>query len=328
MKLAGNIMVLALGVLVLNFSFSAEAQQEKNVPRIGFLRVAAAPKNYIDAFRAGLRDAGYVEGQNYTLEFKWAEGKADQLARLADELVRSRVSIIITEGTIAALPAMHATGAIPIVMASSADPIRSGLIASYAHPGANVTGLAGFTGELGGKILELMKDIVPRLTRVAIIRPVNSPGDDLFIKTTEEPAHELGLQLQIVTVHGQSDFENAFRVAAQNSAGAVMVRGTPFSSPADRKYIVELTAKNRLPAIYETREYVEAGGLISYGTDRIDMYRRAAVYVDKILKGAKPGDLPVERPTKFELAINLKAAKQIGLTIPPNVLARADKVIK
>jgi putative ABC transport system substrate-binding protein len=319
---------IMIAVVLLAVSAIVAAQQPKNVSRIGFLRVAAPPENYIDAFRAGLRDAGYVEGQNYTLEFKWAEGKADQLAGLADELVRSRVNIIITEGTIAALPAKHATSTIPIVMASSADPIRSGLIASYAHPGANVTGLAGFTGELGGKILELMKEMVPKLTRVAIIRPVNSPGDDLFIKTTEDPARDLGLQLQILTVHGQSDFENAFRVAAKRSAGAVMVRGTPFSSPADQKYIVELAAKNRLPAIYEAREYVEAGGLISYGTDRVDMYRRAAVYVDKILKGTKPGDLPVERPMKFELVINLKAAKQIGLTIPPNVLARADKVIR
>ena len=328
MKLAGTIIVLVLSALILSFSVSAEAQQQKDVPRIGFLRVAAPPDNYIDAFRAGLRNAGYVEGQTYTLEFKWAEGKPDELARLADELVRSRVSIIVTEGTIAALPAKHATRTIPIVMASSADPIRSGLIASYAHPGTNVTGLAGFTGELGGKILELMKEITPKLTRVAIIRPVNSPGDDLFIKTTADPARELGVQLQILTVHGQSDFEDAFRVAAKKSADAVMVRGTPFSSPADRKYIVELAVKNHLPAIYETREYVEAGGLVSYGTDRIHMYQRAAVYVDKILKGAKPGDLPVERPTKFELVINLKTAKQIGLTIPPNVLARADKVIK
>jgi len=327
---SNKLKLISYTVIALLFAFcqSADAQQPKNIPRIGFLRVAAPSENYIDAFRAGLHDAGYVEGQDYTLEFKWAEGKSDRLARLADELVRSRVSIIITEGTIAALPAKHATSTIPIVMASSADPIRSGLIASYAHPGANVTGLAGFTGELGGKILELIKEIVPKLTRVAIIRPVNSPGDDLFIRTTANPAHDLGLQLKILTVHGQSDFENAFRVAAKSSAGAVMVRGTPFSSPADRKYIVELAAKNRLPAIYETREYVETGGLISYGTDRVDMYRRAAMYMDKILKGTKPGDLPVERPMKFELVINLKTAKQIGLTIPPNVLARADRVIR
>jgi putative ABC transport system substrate-binding protein len=213
-------------------------------------------------------------------------------------------------------------------MASSGDPVGTGLIASLARPAGNITGLTSINAELGGKILDLLKDVVPNLTHVAVLAQAGSPIDAFFMKNTAAPARALGLKLTSLRFRGPDDYENLFRRATEERAHAVIVRGTPFTSPAHRKQIVELAAKSRLPAIYETRDWADRGGLMSYGADRIDMYRRAATYVDKILKGAKPADLPVEQPTKFELAINLKAAKQIGLTIPPTVLARADQVIE
>jgi putative ABC transport system substrate-binding protein len=319
---------LTLGPLLLALSFSAQAQQRGKVYRIGFLRAAPAPEPYLEAFRRGLRELGYTEGQNVSFEYRWANGKADQLPNLAADLVRLKVDLIVTDATVAALPAKKATSTIPIVMASSTVPIESGLIASLAHPAGNITGLTSLAGELGGKLLELLKEIVPKIARVAIVRPLKSPADDLFVKEVQSPARVLGIQLMVFAVPGPDDYESAFHSAVKERAHALFVRGSPFTSPDQRKRIAEWAARSRLPAIYEIKEFVEAGGLVSYAADRVEMWRRAATYVDKILKGTKPADLPVEQPTKFEFIINLKTAKQIGLTIPPNVLARADKVIK
>jgi putative ABC transport system substrate-binding protein len=307
----------------------AQAQQPEKVYRIGFLRAAAPPESYLEAFRQSLKELGYREGKNIAFEYRWAGGKTDQLPGLAAELVRLKVDIIVTEGGPAVLAARNASSTIAIVMAASADPVGAGLIASLARPGGNVTGLTSMNAELGGKLLELLKEIIPRLTHVAILQPaVNSPIGHLFLKSTEAPARALGVRLIPLKFRGPEDFESVFRVATKERAGALLVRGTPFTSAAHRKRIIELAAKSRLPAIYDTRDWADTGGLIAYGADRIDMYRRAATYVDKILlKGTRPADLPVEQPTKFELVINLNTAKQLGLTIPPNVLARADKVI-
>jgi len=323
-----KIIICLLTTALLSIAPFVEAQQPTKIPRIGFLRTAPPPGSYIEAFRQGLKELGYIEGKNIAFEYRWAGGKTDQLPELAAELVRLKVDIIVTDGTPPALAARKASSTIPTVMAASGDPVGTGLIASLARPGGNITGLTSINAELGGKLLELLKEIVPRLALVGVMGPLDSPIDELFLTNAEAPARALGLKLIALRFRGPEDYESLFRAASKERANALVVRGTPFTSPANRKRIVDLAAKNRLPAIYETRDWADIGGLISYGADRIDMYRRAATYVDKILKGAKPADLPVEQPTKFEFVINLKTAKQIGLTIPPNVLARADKVIK
>ena len=306
----------------------AKAPQAGTIPRIGFLRTATPPESYIEAFRQGLKERGYIEGKNIMFEYRWAESKAERLPELAAELVRLKVDVIVTEGTPPTLAATKASRTIPIVMASSGDPVGTGLIASLARPAGNVTGLTSISAELGGKILELLKDLVPNLTHVAVFAQADSPIEAFFMRSTEAPARALGLKLTSLRFRGPDDYESLFRRAIAERATALIMRGGPFISPAHRQQIVELAVKNRLPVIYGTRDWVDGGGLMSYGADRTDMYRRAATYVDKILKGAKPADLPVEQPTKFEMAINLIAAKQIGLTIPPTVLARADKVIE
>jgi putative ABC transport system substrate-binding protein len=323
-----KIVIFMLAAFMLALVRLAEAQQPAKTPRIGFLRTAAPPESYLGAFRQGLKELGYIEGKNIGFEYRWAGGKTDQLPALAAELARLKVDIIVTDGTPPALAARKAIGTIPIVMASSGDPVGTGLIASLARPGGNITGLTSINAELGGKILELLKEIVPRLTHVAILGPSDRPIDAIFLKNAEAPAQALGLKIIPLRFRGPDDYESLFRAATKERADALLVRGTPFTSPAHRKRIVELAAKSRLPAVYDTRAWADTGGLMSYGADRIDMYRRAATYVDKILKGTKPADLPVEQPTKFEFIINLKAAKQIGLTIPPNILARADRVIR
>jgi putative tryptophan/tyrosine transport system substrate-binding protein len=305
----------------------AEAQQPGKVPRIGYL--ADAGFSPPQAFLQGLRDLGYVEGKNIAFEYRTTDGKSERRADQVAELVHLKVDIIVADGTGPTLAAKKGTSAIPIVMTSSSDPVGTGLIASLARPGGNVTGLTSVTGELGGKLLELLKEIVPRLTRVAIALPgPDSPASKLFLKETEAPAQALRVQLITLWVRGPNDFESAFRIATKERANALLVRVPPATFSPHLKQFAELTAKNRLPAISPARNWVEAGGLISYGANQNVSFRRAATYVDKILKGANPADLPVEAPMKFELVINLKAAKQIGLTIPPNVLARADKVIK
>jgi putative ABC transport system substrate-binding protein len=307
-----------------------QAQQPTKVPRIGYLDGVSlsAVAGRIEAFRQGLHDLGYIEGKNIVIEWRSAEGNADRLPGLATELVGLKVDVIVTGGAGATRPAQEATVTISIVMAQDSDPVGSGFVASLARPGGNVTGLSTLLPEISGKQLELLKEAIPRLSRVAVFGTSTWVGNAQVLRETELTAGALGVKLQYLDVLGPKDFEMAFRTARKGRADAVlMLVWGPVINP-HRKEIVELAVKSRLPAIYREREHVEAGGLMSYGVSINDLFRRAATYVDKILKGAKPTDLPVEQPIKFEFVINLKAAKQIGLMIPPNVLARADRVIK
>ena len=317
---------LILVTFMLVFVHLAEAQQPKKVPRIGFL-VASSPSFYssrIEAFRKGLRELGYVEGKNIAIEYRFAEGKEDCLRELAAELVRLKVDIIVAAASAAA--AKDATKTIPIVFAAAADPVASGIVASLAQPGGNVTGLTILAPELTGKRLELLKEAFPRV-RVAFLRNPSGINSPIVWKEAQAASQSLGLQLQSLEVRSLDDFERAFEAAKRERAHALITSPNPLIN-AHRARILEFVAKNKLPAIFPAPEVVEAGGLMSYSPDYSEMFRRAALFVHKILNGAKPGDLPVEQPNKFELVINLKAAKQIGLTIPPNVLARADRVIK
>jgi putative tryptophan/tyrosine transport system substrate-binding protein len=268
-----------------------------------------------------------VEGRNIIIEWRYTEGKIDRLAELAAELVRLKVAVIVTSGSVTTRHAKEATSTIPIVMTQDPDPIGNGFVASLARPGGNITGLSNLNRELGGKRLELLKEVVPRLSRAVVFGTSTFPGNALNLKETELAAGALAMKLQYLDVLSPTDVESAFRGASKGRAEAVLALGGPVLNN-HRTRVVELAAKNRLPAMYSIREYVDDGGLMSYGVSITDLDRRAATYVDKILKGAKPADLPVEQPTKFEFVINLKAVKQIGLTIPPNVLVRADKVIR
>ena len=306
---------------------SAEAQQQpKKVPQIGILRAGSAPDPLVEAFRQGLRDLGYVEGKSIAIEYRWAEGKNERLPDLAADLVRLKVDVIVAAGPGPSLAAKQAASTIPIVAPALVDPVGSGLVASLARPGGNLTGLANQADELPGKWMELLKEALPRVSRVAVVMdPANDIGQ---LRASEVAAQSLGVHLQVLKVGGPDDFGNVFAEAQKNRADALMMLASPFLY-AHRTRLVELSAKHRLPTIYNQADWVVgSGGLMSYGASFPDMFRRAATYVDKILKGMKPADLPVEQPTKFELVINLKTAKQIGLTIPPNVLARADRVIK
>ncbi len=307
----------------------AQAQQAKKVPRIGFLLATSlsVESARIEAFRQGLRELGYVEGKNIIIEWRWAEGKFDRLPELAAELVRLNVDVIVTGGSTSTGAAKKVTTTVPIVMAQVNDPVGSGFVASLARPGGNMTGLSTLVPELSGKRLELLKEIVPKLSRVAVFGDSTNPGNAQALREIELAAGAFGVKLQYLDVPGPKDIETAFRAASKGRADAVLVLGGPVLQ-SHRTQIVELAVKSRLPATYNTPEYVEDGGLMSYGVSVIDLYHRAATYVDKILKGTKSADLPVEQPTKFELIINLKAAKQIGLTIPQSILYRADKVIK
>jgi putative ABC transport system substrate-binding protein len=324
-----NLKWLGLIVLLLGWMGMVEAQQPVKVPRIGFLGVASPSviPARVEAFRQGLRDLGYVEGKNIVIEYRWAEGKFDRLRDLASELVRLKVDIIVTTGSTSTRAAKEATVTTPIVMAQDTDPVGSGFVASLARPGGNITGLATLAPEISGKQLELLKEIVPRLSRVAVFGTSTSAGQAQSLKETELAAGAFAVHLQYLDVLSPKDIETAFRAASKGRADAVLVLASAIVRDQSTQ-IAALALKSRLPAIYPTPEFVEDGGLMTYGVSISDLFRRAATYVDKILKGTKPGDIPVEQPTKFELIINLKAAKQIGLTIPPNVLARADKVIK
>ena len=307
----------------------AEAQQAKKVPRIGLLSPfsPSATARWHEAFRKGLRDLGWVEGKNISIEYRYAEGKRDRLPELAADLVRLKVDVIVAAVNTDAVAAKKATSTIPIVVASAGDPVALGLVESLARPGGNITGLSQIAPELAGKRLELLKEIVPKLSRVAVIWNPQGTTSPLSWKEIQLPARELGVQLHSLEARSSNDFDKAFEDATRARAGAVAIMPDPLFA-GNLKRIAELAAKNRLPSIFHLEEFVDSGGLVTYGVDRPDQFRRAAYFVDKILKGAKPADLPVEQPTKFELVINLKAAKQIGLTIPPNVLARADKVIR
>jgi putative ABC transport system substrate-binding protein len=308
---------------------AVQAQQPTKVPRIAYLGGASpAPIAYrTQAFRQRLRELGYVEGKNVVFEFRYAEEKLDRLPALAAELVRLKVDVIATAGGTSTRAAKEATTSIPIIMVQDNDPVGNGFVASLARPGGNITGLATLAPEVSGKRLELLKEVVPTLSRVAVFGTSSNPGNTQSLKETEIAAREFGLQLQHVDVLKKDDIDTAFQAAANKRAGAILVLVSVVLN-SYRKQAVELALKNRIPVIYPILDFVEAGGLMSYGVSFVDLHRRAADYVDKILKGARPADLPVEQPTTFEFIINLKAAKQIGLTIPPNVLARADRVIK
>jgi putative tryptophan/tyrosine transport system substrate-binding protein len=311
-------------VLLLASVHLAEAQQTKKVPQIGFLASGSpsSDSTRIDAFRQGLRDLGHVEGQNIGIEYRYAEGKTDRFTDLASELVQLKVAVIVTSSTPGVLAAKKASNTIPIVFASINDPVAAGLVASLARPGGNITGLTNLSPDLGGKRLELLKETFPKVTRVAHLWNPVSPGSDM-----QAVAQVLGLQLQSLEVRSSSDFGTAFEAILKERAHALTTSPNPLIN-THHKRIVDFATKSRLPGIYPNRVYVEGGGLMSYAPDLNANFRRSAIFVDKILKDAKPAALPVEQPTKFEFIINLKTAKQIGLTIPPNVLARADRVIR
>jgi putative tryptophan/tyrosine transport system substrate-binding protein len=328
-----NLKWLAVSVIAFVLGLAgtvAQAQQPKKVPRIGFLG-ATSPSTIsgrVEAFRQGLRELGYVEGKNIFIEWRFAEGKSDRLPALAAELVRLKVDVIVTGAPQATRSAKQATVTVPIVMASDDDPVGSGFVASLARPGGRITGSSTLSPEISGKQLELLKEIVTKLSRVAVIgEDVTRPGIPQALREINVAADGFGVQLQYLEVRGPKDIETAFRAASKERADAVLILASTVLF-SQRRQVVDLAVKSRFPAIYNRPEYVEDGGLVFYGVSYTELYRRAATYVDKILKGAKPADLPVEQPKKFEFIVNLNAAKQIGLTIPPNVLVRADKVIK
>jgi putative tryptophan/tyrosine transport system substrate-binding protein len=322
--MTGKILLWLLATGLLIPVFLAEAQQPTKIARIGVLRPGALPDAEFEAFRQGLRELGYIEGKNIIIEPRFAEGKVERLRDLVAELIQIKVDIIVTPGAPQTRAAKEATSTIPIVMVNVGNPVGAGLVTSLAKPGGNVTGLTTITTDLRGKRLELLKEAVPKLLRLAVLWNPDAPAGR---EETEIAAPLLGLKLQLLEVRGPQDLDGAFRAAVKERSQALVVPRNPVVF-AERKRVADLAIKSRLPAIYDEKEFAEAGGLMSYGTNIVDLNRRAAVYVDKILKGTKPADLPVEQPTKFELVINLKTAKQIGLTIPPNVLARADKVIR
>jgi putative ABC transport system substrate-binding protein len=326
-----KIFCLALCALLFALCVSAGAQQPKKIPRVGYLGAtdAAGESTRSEAIRLALRELGYIEGQNIAIEYRYAERKQDRYAELAAELVRLKVDIIVAAGgNLLVRRIKNATKTIPIVMIGQGlDPVAEGLVESLARPGGNVTGLTNLGPELAGKRLDLFKEAVPKIVSVAVLYEPANPGSVLQMKEALAAARRLGLTIRPWEVRDADGFEKEFAALSKERPDGVYVVGGPLMT-ANQKRIADFTLKSRLPSMHGSREYVEAGGLMSYGADRVDIYRRVAYFVDKILKGAKPADLPVEQPKKFELVINLKTAKQIGLTIPPNVLARADRVIK
>ena len=325
-----KIINLALCAVLFALCSSVESQQPKKIAKIAYLAPStpAAAAHLVEAFRQGLRELGYVEGKTVVLELRYGEARAERLSELARELAGLKMDVIVTSTDVAIAAVKRETQTIPIVMANSTDPVGTGFVASLAHPGGNITGLSSISPELSGKRLELLREVVPGLSRVAFLWNPDVRGNLLDYNETEGAAGSLRLQLQSVEVVRAEDLDRAFSAVTKDRAQAlIMPAANPVGFTA-RGQIASFAQKNRVPSIYAQREYVDAGGLMSYGPNTPDMFRRAATYVDKILKGTKPADLPVERPRKFELVINLKTAKQIGLTIPPNVLARADKVIK
>jgi putative tryptophan/tyrosine transport system substrate-binding protein len=322
---------LAYGAAFLAAPFAAEAQQAGKVARIGFLSpysASADPSRRHEAFRQGLRELGYIEGRNIVIEYRFAEGRFDRLADFAAELVQRKVDVIVAVVTQASLAAKKATTTIPIVMIGVGDPLGSGLVTNLARPGANITGTSSTTSDVVGKSLELLKDAIPKVSRVAVLwNPANPAFQTLQLKESEVSARTLAVQLQLLEARGPQELDRAFAAMTSTRADALLVTPDPVFAIHQMR-IIDLAAKSRLPTMFGQREFVDAGGLMSYGTNFRETYSRAATYVDKILKGAAPADLPVEQPTRFELVINLKTAKALGLTIPPSLLARADQVIE
>ncbi|SRR5581483_7426151 len=321
--------LFALCAVLFALCASAEAQPAKKIPRIGFLS-SLAPQlvaERVKAFRRGLAEHGYEEGKNISFEWRYADGKTERLAELAADLVRRKVDVIVTGGPAVNRFAKEATASIPIVLPFDNDPVGNGFAASLARPGGNITGFSTYYPEISGKQLELLKEIVPRLSRLAVLGNSTVPGNAQVLKEAELAANSLGVELHYLELQNPGEIEAAFRAASKAHAEAVLVLGSQVVT-AHAKTFAAVAIKNRLPASYWSPEFVQAGGLMAYSVSITDLFRRTATYVDKILKGAKPADLPIEQPTKFELVINLKAARQIGLTIPPNVLARADRVIR
>src|SRR5215475_14961062 len=318
-----TIIVLLVGLLLASV---ADAQQPKKIPRVGFLAGASGEPN-LRGLRQGLRELGYVEGKNITIEYRVSEGEFDRFNARAAELVRLKVDVIVTQGTPAAAAAKNATSTIPIIMSGGTDPVATGLVLSLARPGGNITGVTIMNEELAGKRLELRKETSPKVSRLGVLWNSANPGTAVVFKQTQAAAQALSLSLQSLEVKTVNDLQGALEAATRRGVnGLVLLAAAPIASHL--KLVADLAVKNRLPSIYDRSEFVDAGGLMSYGPNVPNISRGAAIYVDKVLKGANPGDLPVERPTKFEFVINLKTAKQIGLTIPQSVLFRADKVIK
>jgi len=329
MRKAGFLSILFV-VVLLAVAVIAQAQQPKKVPRIGYLSSfdPALESTRSEAIRLALRERGHIEGQNIATEYRYAEGKRDRFPELAAELVRLKVDVIIVSGgTSTVLRIKKVTATVPIVFPLASDPVRDGLVASLARPGGNLTGLSSVSQDLAGKRLELLKETIPKLIRVAVLIDPNDASNVAISKEIEADAKPVGVQLYSLEARGPDEIESAIRSAVRAKVGAVLVIPTGLLNN-HRKRIADLAINNRLPTMFATGQFMDAGGLMSYGPDYADLHRRAATYVDKILKGTKPADLPVERPMKFELVINLKTAKQIGLTIPPNVLVRADRVIR
>jgi putative ABC transport system substrate-binding protein len=328
-----TIKIFCLTLCALHFALcvSAEAQQQARIAKVGVLsggsRSASGPGSRLELIRQGLREVGYVEGKNITIVYRSAEEKFERLPSLVDELIGLKVDVLVMSSTPAALAAKKSTSTIPIVFIGVSDPVAAGLVDSLARPGGNVTGFTAMSSELAGKRLELLKETVPKLSRVAVLWDPRDPNAAGSWKESQLPARELGMQLFSMEVSSSDKYESAFKEAIKAGSAALAVAGSALAV-SNRKQIADLAARNRLPAIYHRGDFVESGGLMSYGADQIEPYRRVAVYVDKILKGAKPTDLPVEQPTKFELVINLKTAKALGLTIPPIVLTRATRVVK
>ena len=321
-------MQLALAVLLLALTVSVQAQSAKRVPRIGYLSLASQPGLREEAFLQGLRELGWIDGQSILIEYRWASGSPDRLPALAEDLVRLKIDLIVAVATPVIQAAKNATSTIPIVMPSAADPVGTGLVASLARPGGNVTGMSHMHPELAGKRLELLKELLPKLSRVAFLGYAAGTEQQPFVNEAQDAARNFRMRFRSLVVRDPGEIEDAFAVFARERAGAVIVQPTLIAPLGHGARIAHVAVKHRLPTVSDGFGFAETGGLMFYGPDTAAMHRRAAFYVDKILKGAKPGDLPVEQPTKFELVINLKTAKQIGLSIPPNVLARADRVIQ
>jgi putative ABC transport system substrate-binding protein len=319
--------VMAVALALLAAPLAAEAQQAGKVYRIGYVRAETPPAVDIEAFRQGLREHGYVEGTNVVIEYRWADGNEERLRSLVAELLRLKVDLIVTSAPAATRVAKEATTTIPIVMVLVADPVAFGFVASLSRPGGNVTGFAFLLPELSGKRLDLLKEAIPQLSRVAVLWNAANPYKLSDLKEVQAVADALTVAVHTFPVREPNDFDDGFEAAAKNRAGGLITLEDPFTI-AHRTRIVGLALRHRLPAVYAVRPFVDAGGLMSYGPDRADQNRRAAIFVDKILKGAKPADLPVERPTKFELVINMKTAKALGITIPPSLLLRADQVLE